>query len=423
MYRFITSLKKEYLLLINDRVGLLFMFVMPFLLVILLSVIQDSAFRKINDNRISLLIVNHDKLEPAQQLVELIRQSGMFNIIEDNTVPREKIKTSLIEMNKMAAIYIPVDFSSKLKEKADNHSELLLADMMQLENPVIPLRLKMPRIEYYHDPILQESYNYTFINVLYSYINIIENTLLLNSVYEQMELKQKPDKLKEALISDKVIISQTPASETNIIPNSTQHNVPAWTIFAMFFMVVSLGSNIVKERLNGSFTRLKTIPVTFSLIFGSKLLLYVAAALIQSVFIFSVGVFLFPFMGLPELTIPSQWGSLILVVLIAAVSAVSYALMIGSLAKTQEQANGIGAVSVVIFAAMGGILVPVFVMPDIMKLLTNFSPLHWCLESFYLVFLRGGSFINLLLKISPLIGFITICLTVSYFQLKKEKVI
>ncbi len=423
MYRFIASVKKEYLLLINDRVGLLFMFVMPFLLVILLSVIQDSAFRKINDNRISLLVVNHDTLEPAQQLVELIRQSGMFNIIEDNAIPRENVKTSLIEMNKLAAIYIPVEFSSKLKEKSDNHSELLLADMMQPEHPVITLQLKMPRIEYYHDPILQESYNYTFINVLYSYINIIENTLLLNSIYEQMEIKQKPDKLKEALISDKVIISQKPASETNIIPNSTQHNVPAWTIFAMFFMVISLGSNIVKERLNGSFIRLKTIPVTFSLIFGSKLLLYVATALIQAVFIFSVGVFLFPFMGLPELTIPSQWGSLILVVIITAVSAVSYALMIGSLAKTQEQANGIGAVSVVIFAAMGGILVPVFIMPDILKLLTNFSPLHWCLEGFYIVFLRGGSFLNLLLKISPLIGFIAICLTVSYFQLKKEKVI
>ena len=177
------------------------------------------------------------------------------------------------------------------------------------------------------------------------------------------------------------------------------------------------------ERQSGSFNRLKTMPVTFSLIFGTKLFLYVIVALLQAVFIFTVGATLFPLMGLPVLIIPSQWFSLIFVVIITAISAVSYAIMIGSLARTQEQANGIGAISIIIFAAIGGILVPVFIMPDFLKTLSNFSPLNWCLEGFYNIFLRGGNFINLLFDILPLAGFIIVCMSVAYIKLKREKVI
>ena len=409
--------------MINDKVGMLFMFGMPFLLVLLISFIQDNAFRKINDKSISMLIVNHDNLQPSKQLVELIKQSGMFSITEDSTIPYDKVKSSLLEMKKLTALYLPPDFSLKLKEKSDKNSSLLLADMMQAGQDSIPARTEMPVIEYYHDPILQEAYNYSIINVIYSFVNITENSVLLNSFYEQMEIENQSEKLKESFAEDKVLINTVTASETNIIPNSTQHNVPAWTIFAMFFMVISLGSNIVRERQSGSFTRLKTMPVTFSLIFGTKLFLYVIVALLQAVFIFTVGATLFPLMGLPVLIIPSQWFSLIFVVIITAISAVSYAIMIGSLARTQEQANGIGAISIIIFAAIGGILVPVFIMPDFLKTLSNFSPLNWCLEGFYNIFLRGGNFINLLFDILPLAGFIIVCMSVAYIKLKREKVI
>jgi ABC-2 type transport system permease protein len=56
---------------------------------------------------------------------------------------------------------------------------------------------------------------------------------------------------------------------------------------------------------------------------------------------------------------------------------------VGVFAETQEQANGFGAVSIVILAALGGLMVPAFAMPDSFKTVIQLSPLHWCLEAYY----------------------------------------
>jgi ABC-2 type transport system permease protein len=423
MYRFFSSVKKEYLLLVSDRVGLLFMFVMPLVLVVLLTAVQDSAFRRINENRISLLLISHDAGKPAQQLIDLMKESGFFNIEQENSISEHDIKAQLISRKKLAAVYIPEDFSEKLLAKAEHVSSLMLSDMMLVSRPEDDLQIPMPDIAYYHDPILQESFNYTIINILYSYMNIVENSLMLDVVYEQMGFEDEPQDFRGVMMENRVNISQIPASAANIIPNTTQHNVPAWTIFAMFFMVVSLGSNIVRERTNGSFIRLKTMPVNFTLVFGSKMFVYVLVAILQVIVIFSVGVFLFPAIQLPSLILPSNPFMLLFVVLVTAISAVSYAMMIGSLARTQEQANGVGAVSIIIFAALGGILVPVFIMPGFLKMISIFSPLYWCLEGFYLLFLKGGKFLSLLGNMVPLFAFIIICQTITYFSLKKERII
>ena len=112
-----------------------------------------------------------------------------------------------------------------------------------------------------------------------------------------------------------------------------------------------------------------------------------------------------------------------LIVFLISFSAVSYALAVGTYSKTVEQANGVGAVSVVLFAALGGIWVPTFMMPSYMKAISNFSPLHWCLEGFYILFLKDGSLAELKWVILFLTLFIVICQLLTYFRLRSEKIV
>ena len=49
-----------------------------------------------------------------------------------------------------------------------------------------------------------------------------------------------------------------------IIPNATQHNVPAWSMFAVFFIVVSLAGNMIRERETGCLNRLMTMPCSYA---------------------------------------------------------------------------------------------------------------------------------------------------------------
>ena len=425
MFKLWASIKKEFYLLASDKVGLVLMFAMPLLLVFVITIIQDSAFKLVNENKISILIVNHDKGNQGQKLVELLDGSGLFEIEEDYFIPSDKVKDEFINRDKLIALYISSDFSNKLKRKANQVSSQMMEELGFKESLTENKDIEPASISFYYDPVLQENYYGSIVSVIYSFLDAVENTLMIEDLYREMGFEKVPEKLKEKIISNKTRITQIPAtsSDSDVLPNSTQHNVPAWTLFAMFFMVVSLGNNIVKERISGSFIRLKTMPVNFSLVLASKMLIYLMVAFLQVALIFSVGIFLFPLIQLPQLILPSDIIAFGTVVLISGLSAVSYALMIGSIARTQEQANGFGAVSIIIFAALGGIWVPIFVMPEYLQFISKFSPLHWCLEGFYILFLKGGNFAELFNILIPLFIFIVCCQLIAYLKLRVEKII
>jgi len=81
MFKFWMSIKKEYLQLINDKVGLLLMFLMPLFLVLIITIVQNSAYQIVNENKVSLLIVNKDKGAQSVRTIKLIEKSGIVLIV------------------------------------------------------------------------------------------------------------------------------------------------------------------------------------------------------------------------------------------------------------------------------------------------------------------------------------------------------
>jgi len=71
-------------------------------------------------------------------------------------------------------------------------------------------------------------------------------------------------------------------------------------------------------------------------------------------------------------------------------------------------------------AALGGVWVPVFVMPKFMQFVSKISPMNWGLEAFYDVFLRNVSFVKILPEISLLLLFFltTIVIAIIYNRRK-----
>ena len=423
--KLMASIKKEILLLFSDKVGLSIMFLMPLLLVFIITIIQDSVYKMVNENKVSLIISNQDKGEEGDKLIQLLAASGLFELHEKNELQSQELKDYLLDENQLTALYIPHNFSEKLEEKATQISTTLAFELGISETEQNVPEVVLPNLDFYHDPVLQENYSFSITNVIGSFLNVIENELMIESIYAEVGIEKSPDNFKEKIMGNKVVINRIPAKndEHMINPNSTQHNVPAWTIFAMFFMVVSLGSNIVKERVNGSFLRLKTMPTNYIHILSAKMMVYMMVAVLQFTLIFSIGMTVFPLIGLPKLVLPSAFAAFIVMMLMCSMSAVSYAMMIGALSKTQEQSNGIGAISIIIFAALGGIWVPTFVMPEYLQIISNFSPMHWCLEGFYILFLKGGSWSQLFPVIGFLFIFIAVCQFTSYTKLKLEKLI
>lgn len=424
MQKLKASILKDFRLLFKDRVGLLLMFLMPILLVLLITALQNNTFKLVNDHQVPLILVNQDTSEIAGQFVNGVKEVGMFDLKLRDDADTSKILELMEESDALVALIVPPSFSAKVDKKAEDVATQALSDLgmgggshEDIEQ-VNPLKL-------YYSPVLQESYRFAIEGALQSALQLVESKQMLNVIYESINDTPMPEGFEKQMVENRIAINSVPVSEDGrgMIPNASQHNVPAWTIFAMFFMVTSLGSNLVKEKLSGSFIRLKTMPSGYLRGVVSKQLVYLTVTLAQVAVIFSLGIWIFPLLGLPALNLPEHLFALLIVSLICGACAVSYALCLGVFASTQEQANGFGAVSVVILAALGGILVPSFAMPDSFRVFTAISPLHWCLESFYGLFLTAGDLRDVFGTLLPLVIMIGVLQIAAFAGLKRKNLI
>lgn len=419
------SILKEFQLLLTDKVGLLLMYLMPILLVFIITLVQDSTFKLVNENKLEILIVNDDKGVLGDSLIAHMGASGAFAITIEKGLNEHAIQKRLIDGNELIAVAIPPNFSQFLETKATNVSVGMLQQFeLAEESDKLPQKKGFPLVMYY-DPVLQEGFRMSVLSSLHTHVTVLENKLMIEQLYVAMGYDEIPGDMKKQFTDNHLSIEEKSASTSNkqVIPNSSQHNVPAWSIFAMFFMVISLGGNIVKERVSGSFIRLQTIPASFSLVLVSKMFTYGCVALTQLAVIFGIGKFVFPLIGLPALSLPDNLIGLVVVSFLSALAAISFAMLVGTYAKTQEQANGFGAISIIILAAIGGIWVPSFVMPSYLQTIGKLSPLHWCLEGYYTLFLKGGDWYLLLPALLFLIIFIFACQIAVYIKLRLQNYI
>lgn len=174
-------------------------------------------------------------------------------------------------------------------------------------------------------------------------------------------------------------------------PSSVQQNVPAWLIFGMFFVVMPISSLFIVERREGTLARLVSQKVPFSLLLLGRIGPYLVVNLAQAALMLLAGVTLVPWLGGEALALPARWDLLAAVALATSLAAIAWGLLVAVLSRTMEQATVIGGVGNILAAAIGGIMVPRFVMAENMQTLADASPMAWALEGFHAVMLRQGS--------------------------------
>jgi len=112
----------------------------------------------------------------------------------------------------------------------------------------------------------------------------------------------------------------------------------------------------------------------------------------QFLLVAAIGFFLFPYFGLPAFTVGQSWAAIVAVVFCSSLAACGYGIFLGMLCSSYEQASALGSTTVVLAAAIGGVMVPVYAMPPLMQKLSIISPLNWGLIAFHDLLVRGYSF-------------------------------
>ena len=159
MYKLWATIKKDVRILLRDKVGLTLMFLMPVVLAIIITAVQNSTFELVNDNKIPLLICNRDKGEPAAQLLAAINKMGMFEVKRvTGEETDEQIKKRMHDKDALIAVIIPSNFSDKIISKAEATAAKALNNFgLDQDSNKTKVTAAEPITLYYH-PVLQESF-------------------------------------------------------------------------------------------------------------------------------------------------------------------------------------------------------------------------------------------------------------------------
>lgn len=387
MHKFIATLQKELLLLYRDLPGLAILFIMPVLLVLVVTLAQENALQT-QGTANPVLFVDVTPSPFSSSLASNIDSSGMFKAvraISGTPISDETAKQELTTGNYKFAIIV---------KSADSSVVVMV------------------------DPTLQPAYRSAIINSLTFIIKGTQSRYAIEGLLTATAGSMKP--VIESMVSN-TLKNLPPVKETfaekkvsAIKPSPIQNNVPGFILFAMFFIVIPLSGSLINEKNEGGYQRLIALPVGVFTVLSGKVILYLAVCLLQFMVMMLVGCLAFPlFFGLPAFEIGDSWGAISLATIAASLAAIGFGTIVGTASSTHNQAALFGSVMVVLLGVVSGTFLPVHIMPQFIQYISFLSPMRWGIDNYLDIFIRQGTIISILPRSLLLLAFFGFAMTIS----------
>lgn len=408
-----SSVIKEFKLLLRDLHGLAVLFVMPILFVLIMSAaLSDSQENPLRDAKIVLAGSADSRLD-----------ENLFAALEG-----EGLNVRFVETHRLAA------FQAALQR---GETDLLLFNPNSEETPLDkekPLRLWLsPDTDRARllaiKGMVEKHYTAERLNL---YLDGSEIRLKNKSPLARAVEKEANKTLDERFDGINAYLARERWQETYlnhggkevVRPNSVQHSVPAWLIFGMFFIMIPLSNVMAMERQTNTITRLRMARVPAGKLIAAKLIPYFLINQLQFAGMLALGRWVLPKLGMPALQLSGCLGVYAMLAAAVSLAALGYGLLVSVVARSTEHAVVLGGGGIIIMAALGGIMVPTYVMPDIMQTVAQFSPMGWALSGFQTLLLRQAGLEQILPVLGRLAAFGLLTLTAAAAvyrgQLKKQ---
>lgn len=424
LYQIYAITVKELKILLRDPGALSILFIMPVMFILVMTFALNGVFDGGSENNpTSLLVVNADHGASAARVIDDLKTVEGMRIIEEvngQPLTRESADQLIVDGQYGVEIYFPVDFSEKIKAAAHSQSgENTVVSFIvdpSMGNAVLgPVRGTVQGYVERQASISQAPIRIDdgFTKVLQS---VPEAALpLVNQVVSTFNQGfTDGDGLENASLGVSYEVKPPDGFKVEEMPSSAQQNVPGYTIFGIFFILQPLALSIYEEKTAGTFRRLQAAPLNRAALLIGKLTPFFIINLLQIVIMFAVGMLVF------HISLGSDFLALALVAIVASLAANGLGLMVTALAKTREQMSGVATLLSVTLAALGGMMVPTFVMPDALQVVSKLTPHAWALQGFQDVMVRGQGLVSVLPETGILLAFATVFFGVALWRFRFE---
>lgn len=363
MHRLLALWKKEWLALARDVHGLAVLFVMPAAFIVIMSLALSDVFKDESGRQTDFAVLAADGSKLAQRVVQRLEGDGFRAVPApmDEAAARAGVRQGKPGL----VLLVPRDFERGLREPPDRTNSSQALTLLV-------------------DPALAPTQIVVFQHRVLGMVLALRMSAAarIPGITDDVSAFN----LRGAATLSIEAVGNPRAGR----PSSVQQNVPAWLIFGMFFVVMPISSLFIVERREGTLARLASQQVSFFTLLLGKVVPFFVINLGQVVLMLLAGHTLVPWLGGEALAVPARWDLLAAVAASTSLAAIGWGLLVAVCARTMEQATVIGGVGNILAAAIGGIMVPRFVMADTMQAWVDLSPMAWALDGFHAVILRQG---------------------------------
>ena len=417
---------KDLKILLRDRSGLTSLVLMPIMFIFVMSTALRGAFSSGgSDNPVQLLVVNLDSGHLADQAIADLKTVDGLEIEESWEGQRltRAIADGLIsDGERRVAIVFPADFTQRILASATDAAQPA-ATVTFIADPAAGAQFLGP---------IQGSVQ-GFILRVASYAQAPGQ---IGAAFDQMAQEANPQvapvikQIGEGFVNQintngglggsagesPVAFEQTAPANFKVekFPDSVQQSVPGYTLFGVFFIVQLVATSILREKQEGTFRRLLIAPMPRAALLIGKVLPYYIVNLIQVALMFLVGVLAF------NMSLGRDPLALVVVTLAAAAAATGLGLLVAAVGKTPEQIGGISSLLVITLAALGGVMVPTFIMPPFMQTLSKISPHAWALGGYQDIIVRGLGLSAVMPEVGALVLFAAVFFGVAVWRFRFE---
>ena len=390
---------KDLLQLVRDRKTFVFLLLMPLVFTLLFGFAFGGFSRNDSDPRLPVGFLDLDKSRLSQQYHDLLNESQVIRLEESVLFNPQDMEALVADEKLAAAVIIPSGYEREvLYEKPIKVK--LIADTgstvgMSIESEVLTSLFRL------------------------------ESAVRTGVIMEDITEGQTPFDytINEALSgwqSPPISVSETTSSAIEEQDNSSvslAHTSPGMMLQFSIASLLTSAQILVFERKSRSLQRMLTTATRRTHILFGHYLAILVMILCQFVLLILFGQLV---LGLNYLRSPD--GTL-LIAFSAAVAIAALGLLIGVVAKTEEQAVVIALILMFVLSGLGGAWVPLEFTGPAFQTAGHISPIAWALDGFKDILIRGEGLEAAIRPAAALLVYAVVffALAVWRFQVSQEK--
>lgn len=194
------------------------------------------------------------------------------------------------------------------------------------------------------------------------------------------------------------------------------HSVAGTAVFMLLFSVAEIGGSLLDEKQEGMLKKILCSPMHPNNILFEKLVFANLISIVQLLVMFVYAWLVF------GLDIMHHLPSLTLMIFATSYACSSFGILLASFSKSRKQVQSLSTLIVIVMSAIGGSMVPLFIMPEIIQKIAVVSVNYWGIQGFYDIFwkLVPISDFTFLSKVLILIGIGTLLNFIALIMFKKN---